>query len=411
MLLNLMHRELVELLTAGVVMVEVAIIGAGQTKYGNHEKGLKGMWAESAKNAFDSVDHNFEPKLIDEAFIGSTAFGGGQLGNTAAILTEHSGMDNVSVRRVENACASSGFALRDAWMAIKSGQADIVVAGGIEKMNDLSAERKRFWLGVSGDTEWERLAGLTFPGTYALMARRHFHEYGSKHDDLVNISVKNHTHGFLNMHAHLRKEISFEKAKSGFMVADPLTLYDCCPTSDGASTVILAADHVVKRFTDTPIWVKGSGAASDNLALHDRPSITELISTKKASKRAYELAGLTPKNIDIAEVHDCFTIAELLATEDLGFCDKGQGGLFARENRGLRNNGEVAINPSGGLKSKGHPLGATGTGQAVEVFKQLRGEVEQGRQVIDAEIALTHNVGGSGATCAVHIFGREKNVK
>ncbi|RAH15803.1 MAG: 3-ketoacyl-CoA thiolase [Methanobacteriota archaeon] len=390
-------------------MVEVAIIGAGQTKYGNHEQGLKGMWAESALNAFESVDQNFDPRIIDEAFIGSTAFGGGQLGNTAALMTEHSGMDNIPVRRVENACASSGFAMRDAWLAIKSGQADIVVAGGIEKMNDLSPERKRFWLGVSGDTEWERLAGLTFPGTYALMARRHFHEYGSKHDDLVNISVKNHTHGFLNEYAHLRKQVDFDKAKSGFMVADPLTLYDCCPTSDGASTVILAADHIAKKFTDTPVWVKGSGAASDYLALHDRPSITELIATKKAAEVAYKSSSLTAKNIDLAEVHDCFTIAELLATEDLGFADKGDGGNFASQERGMRNNGDVTINSSGGLKSKGHPLGATGTGQVVEIFKQLRGDVEQGRQVDDAEVGLTHNVGGSGATCAVHIFGRSPN--
>ena len=390
-------------------MVEVAIIGAGQTKYGNHEQGLKGMWADSALNAFESVDQNFDPRIIDEAFIGSTAFGGGQLGNTAALMTEHSGMDNIPVRRVENACASSGFAMRDAWLAIKSGQADIVVAGGIEKMNDLSPERKRFWLGVSGDTEWERLAGLTFPGTYALMARRHFHEYGSKHDDLVNISVKNHTHGFLNEYAHLRKQVDFDKAKSGFMVADPLTLYDCCPTSDGASTVILAADHVAKKFTDTPIWVKGSGAASDYLALHDRPSITELIATKKAAEVAYKSSSLTAKKIDLAEVHDCFTIAELLATEDLGFAGKGDGGNFASQERGLRNNGDVTINSSGGLKSKGHPLGATGTGQVVEIFKQLRGDVEKGRQVDDAEVGLTHNVGGSGATCAVHIFGRSPN--
>ena len=389
-------------------MVDVAVVGAGQTKYGNHPLGLKGMWAEAALAAFDSVDGGFSPTQIDEAFIGSIAFGGSQLGNTAALLTEHSAMDGVPVRRVENACASSGFAFRDAWMAIKSGQADVVVAGGIEKMNDLTPERKRFWLGVSGDTEWERLAGLTFPGTYALMARRHFHEYGSTHDDLVNISVKNHAHGALNPLAHIQKEVSFEKAAGGFMVADPLTLYDCCPTSDGASCVILAADHVVKQFTDTPVWVRGSGAASDRLALHDRPSITRLKATAEASKRAYQQSGLTQNNIDLAEVHDCFTIAELIATEDLGFAQRGEGGLFAREGRGRLNQGDVTINSSGGLKSKGHPLGATGTGQVVEVFKQLRSQVSNGRQVRDAETALTHNVGGSGATCAVHVFGRER---
>ena len=392
----------------GVFMVDVAVIGAGQTKYGNHALGLKGMWAEAAERAFSSIDGDFSPSQVDEAFIGSIAFGGAQLGNTAALLTEHSAMDGVPVRRVENACASSGFAFRDAWMAIKSGEADIVVAGGIEKMNDLTPERKRYWLGVSGDTEWERLAGLTFPGTYALMARRHFHEYGSTHDDLVNISVKNHLHGSMNKLAHIQKEVSFEKAANGFMVADPLTLYDCCPTSDGASCVILAADHVVRDFTDSPVWVLGSGAASDHLALHDRPSITQLRATAASSKRAYSQAGITSNDVDLAEVHDCFTIAELMATEDLGFAERGEGGRFAREERGLLNQGAVTINPSGGLKSKGHPLGATGTGQVVEVFKQLRSEVESNRQVRDASIGLTHNVGGSGATCAVHLFGRER---
>ncbi|MBQ59190.1 MAG: 3-ketoacyl-CoA thiolase [Euryarchaeota archaeon] len=390
-------------------MVDVAIVGAGQTKYGNHQSGMKGMWAEAANNAFQSVDKDFQPKQIDEAYIGSVAFGGGQLGNTAALLTEHSGMQGIPVRRIENACASSGFALRDAWMAIKSGQADVVVAGGIEKMNDLTPERKRFWLGVSGDTEWERLAGLTFPGTYALMARRYFHEFESTHDDLVNISVKNHWHGLDNSMAHIRKDVSFDKASSGFMVADPLTLYDCCPTSDGASCVILAADHVVKQFTDDPVWVNGSAAASDYLALHDRPSITQLIATQNAAKKAYQMSGITANDIDLAEVHDCFTIAELLATEDLGFTKRGTGGNFAREGLGRRNEGDVCINPSGGLKSKGHPLGATGTGQTVEIFKQLRGEVEQSRQVRDAENALSHNVGGSGATCAVHVYGRNRN--
>ena len=396
--------------TIGQVMVDVAVIGAGQTKYGNNPNGLKGMWAEAAKNAFESVDQNFHPNKIDEAFIGSVAFGGSQLGNTAALLTEHSAMKGVSVRRIENACASSGFALRDAWMAIKSGQADVVVAGGIEKMNDLTPERKRFWLGVSGDTEWERLAGLTFPGTYALMARRYFHEFDSTHDDLVHISVKNHMHGLDNEVAHIRKDVSFEKAKNGFMVADPLTLYDCCPTSDGASCVILAADHVVKEFTDDPVWMLSSGAASDNLALHDRPSITQLKASQSASKKAYQMAGIKSSDVDFAEVHDCFTIAELLATEDLGFAQRGKGGEFARLGMGRRNEGDVCINPSGGLKSKGHPLGATGTGQAVEVFKQLKGTVESSRIVRDAEIGITHNVGGSGATCAVHVFGRNRNV-
>jgi len=405
---GIFHRLNQMLDSIGENMVDVAMVGAGQTKFGNHPFGLKGMWSEAIEKAIESVDNDFHPKSVDEAFVGSIAFGGSQLGNTAALLTEHSGMGGVSVRRVENACASSGFALRDAWMAIKSGQADVVVAGGIEKMNDLSASRKRYWLGVSGDTEWERLAGLTFPGTYALTARRYFHEFESTHDDLVHVSVKNHMHGFQNEVAHLRKEISFEKANSGFMVADPLTLYDCCPTSDGASAVILVADHLAHQYTDTPVWVKGSGAGSDYLALHDRPSITQLRATQAAAKKAYSAANISAGDVDLAEVHDCFTIAEVLATEDLGFAARGMGGKFARDGEGRRNEGSVTINASGGLKSKGHPLGATGTGQAVEIFKQLRNQVEPSRQIRDAEIGLTHNVGGSGATCAVHVYGRER---
>lgn len=396
------------LLHVRIHMVDVAVIGAGQTKYGNHPLGLKGMWSEACDAAFSSIDGDLSPTSVDECIIGSVAFGGAQLGNTAALLTEHSGMVGVSTRRVENACASSGFAVRDGIMAIKSGQADVVVVGGIEKMNDLTTERKRFWLGVSGDTEWERLAGLTFPGTYAMMARRHFHEYGTTHDDLVHISVKNHDHGSRNQKAHIQKPVEFEKAKNGFMVADPLTLYDCCPTSDGASCAVLASSEIAHQFTDTPIWVQGAGASSDFLALHDRPSITELSASKIASRKAYASAHCNALDIDFAEVHDCFTIAELMATEDLGFVNKGGGGQFASEGRGRLNQGEVTINPSGGLKSKGHPLGATGTGQVVEVFEQLRHQVDSNRQVDGAERALTHNVGGSGATCAVHIFGRDR---
>ena len=172
--------------------------------------------------------------------------------------------------------------------------------------------------------------------------------------------------------------------------------------------MILAADHVVRQFTDDPVWVRSSGAGSDRLALHDRPTITQLMASQKAAKSAYSAAGITAQDVDLAEVHDCFTIAEMIATEDLGFTESGNGGVFAREGRGIRNQGDVCVNPSGGLKSKGHPLGATGTGQAVEVFKQLRGTVEAERQVRDAQIGITHNVGGSGATCAIHVFGRDR---
>ncbi|MEK6851572.1 MAG: hypothetical protein AABY30_03425, partial [Candidatus Thermoplasmatota archaeon] len=264
--------------------------------------------------------------------------------------------------------------------------------------------RKRFWLGVSGDTEWERLAGLTFPGVYAMMAVRHMHEYGTTREQMAAVAVKNHANGARNPKAQFRKAITMEKALASAMVAHPLTLYDCCGTTDGAACVILAAKEVTSEYTDSPVWVLGSGAASDHLAVHDRESMTRLDATIAAAGAAYAQAGITARDVDVAEVHDCFTIAEILAVEDLGFAAKGEGGRLAAEGVTVRD-GKLPVNPSGGLKSKGHPLGATGAAQVYEMFLQLRGEAGD-RQVPSPEVGLTHNVGGSGATCAVHVFGR-----
>jgi len=382
---------------------DVAIIGAGMSPFGDLGRTAKNLFAEAFFEAVDSVDKGLDPSNIREAYIGSMGFGGGQIGNAAALLTEHARMLHIPTRKVENACASSGYAFRDAYLAVKSGAADLVLAGGVEVMNDLSDVRKRFWLGVSGDTEWERLAGLTFPGVYAMMASRHMHEYGTTPEQLAAVAVKNHANGARNPKAQFRKEITMEKALASPMVAHPLRLYDCCGTTDGAACVILAAKEVARKYTDTPVWVLGSGAASDHLAVHDRESMTRLEATVRAAHAAMRGADLTAKDVDIAEVHDCFTIAEILAVEDLGFAKKGEGGRLAVEGTTARG-GELPVNPSGGLKAKGHPLGATGAAQVYEVFLQLRGEAGD-RQVPSPEIGLTHNVGGSGATCAVHVFG------
>lgn len=387
-------------------MPEVAVIASGQTAYGTRPEPLKALWAEAARRAWEPLEGELSPEAVDEAWIGTAGFGGGQLGNVAALLAEHSGMHGAPAHRVENACASSGFAIRNAWMAVASGQVDIAVAGGIEKMQDLSATRKRYWLGVSGDTEWERLAGLTFPATYALMARRWMHEYDRTHDDLVHVSVKNHSHAVHNETAQLRKPVDFEKAAAARTIADPLTLYDCCPTSDGAAMVVLANADIARRLSDDPIWMTGSAAATDHLALHDRPSLTRLPATQTAGRKAMAMAGISTDDLDLVEVHDCFTIAELLALEDLGIVGRGDAGRFATDGEGVVNAGRTAVNASGGLKAKGHPLGATGAGQVCELHKQLKGEAEAARQVDDAEVALAHNVGGSGATCAVHILRR-----
>ncbi|MFQ5837256.1 MAG: thiolase domain-containing protein [Thermoplasmata archaeon] len=384
---------------------EVAIIGAGQSRFGVRKEGIKTLFAEAFFECLDSVDKGVAPDQIQEAFVGSMSFGGGQLGNLAALMTEQVGLQYIPTRKVENACASSSYALRDAWLAIRSGLVDLALVAGVEKMTDLPPDRRRYWLGVSNDTEWERLAGSTFAGLYALMACRHMHEYGTKREALAQVAVKNHLYGSHNPKAHFRKPIKLESVLQAPTVAHPLTLYDCCPVSDGASALLLTKKELAKRFTDSPVYLLASAGASDFLALHDRDEITKVEGTVRAGREAFKQARISPKDVDMAELHDAFTIAEIMALEDLGFCEKGRGGTWALEGR-TEIGGNLPVNVSGGLKAKGHPIGATGAGQVVEVFKQLRNEAEEGRQVPDAELALTHNVGGSAATIAVHIFSR-----
>lgn len=381
----------------------VAVVGAGMGRFGNRREGLKELFREAWGACRGSVDGGVAAADVQEAFVGSMSFGGMQIGNPAAWLVEHAGMRGIPARRVENACASSGFAFRDAVLAIRSGEADLVLAGGIEKMNDLSPLHQRYWLGASGDTAWERLAGLTFSGVYALMAARHMRDFGTKAEALAAVAVKNHAHGADNPKAQFQKRITMEQALSAPVVADPLRLYDCCATTDGAACLLLASGERARRMTDTPVWVLSSAAATDHIAIHDRESITRLDATARAGREALKKANTKLAELDLAEVHDCFTIAEILAMEDLGFCKKGEGGSFVLHGRGDYG-GDIVVNPSGGLKAKGHPLGATGAGQIVELFQQLRGSAGK-RQVPDASVGLAHNVGGSGATCAVHVLG------
>ncbi len=384
---------------------EVAIVGAGQSRFGVLKEGMKALFAQAFFECLDSVDHGMDAGEIQEAFVGSMSFGGGQLGNLAALMTEQVGLGHIPSRRVENACASSSYAFRDAWLALCSGLLDIALVAGVEKMTDLPPDRRRYWLGVSGDTEWERTAGSTFAGLYALMASRHMHEYGTKREALAQVAVKNHGYGAHNPKAHFQRAIKLEKVLKAPMLAHPLTLYDSCPVSDGATALLVTRGELAHRFTDTPVYVKASSGASEFLALHDREDITKVEGTVVAAAEAFRQARLSPKDVDMAELHDAFTIGEIMALEDLGFCPKGQGGAWTLEGQ-TEIGGDLAVNASGGLKAKGHPLGATGAGQMVEVFKQLRGEAEAGRQVSGAEVALTHNVGGSGATITVHIFSR-----
>jgi acetyl-CoA C-acetyltransferase/acetyl-CoA acyltransferase len=390
-------------------MVDVAVIGVGQTKYGVFpEKDMKKLFVEAFMEAIADVKKGIDPKAIQEAFIGTLETGGNQLGNVSSLMVEQVHIPHIPARRVENACASSGFAFRDAYLAVKTGRYDIVMAGGVEKMTDLTRERNRYWLGVSGDVEWERLAGTNFPGIYAMIALRHMYNYGTKKEQITGVAVKNHRNAAKNPKAQLRFEITLERAMNSPMLAYPLTIFDACPTTDGASVSILCRGELAKDFTDTPIYVVASGAATDYLAIHDRKEITHFTAATLAGQQAYEEAGVKPEDIDVAEVHDCFTIAEILAYESLGFAKIGEGGRLITEGE-TEIGGRIAVNPSGGLKAKGHPIGATGVGQVYEITHQLRGDVkEKERQVKNAEIGLTHNVGGSGGTAVVHVLRRER---
>ena len=356
----------------------------------------------AVNGAFASVDHGVEPLDVSDAYLATLGFGGWQIGNSSAVLAEEMGVPGVPTTRVENACASGGFALRAAVRAVASGAADLVLVAGLEKMTDLTNARRRYWLGVSGDTEWERLAGLTFAGVYALIASRYLADYRLGPEALAEVAVKNHENGALNPNAHFRKVVSRCIGAGAPRVADPLGLYDCCPVSDGAAALLVTSPERARRFTDTPVYIDGCGAGSDRLAVQERADLTRFGATRRAAAEAFRRADCAPSSVSFLEVHDCFTIAELLAIEDLGFAGPGEAAALTLSGA-TRRTGRLPVNPDGGLKAKGHPIGATGVGQAYEVFLQLRGVAGE-RQVPGAQRALAHNVGGAGATAAVTIF-------
>jgi acetyl-CoA C-acetyltransferase/acetyl-CoA acyltransferase len=386
-------------------MKSVAIIGAGQSSFGLFPaKTLKDLFFEAVQDCLKDVDRGLDPRDIDEAFIGSLSTGGAQLGNLAPLMMEAGGMPGVPARHIENACASSGFAFRDAFAAVASGQARIACAGGVEKMSDLPRERNRSWLGVSGDVEWERLAGTNFPGIYAMIARRYMHEHGMTKAQLTSVAVKNRGNAVANPKAQFREAIELERALKAPNLAAPFTLSDACGITDGASCIMLCDAEIAHHFTDQPVAVIGSGAGTDFVAVHDRPSMTTLPAAVRAAKGAYHMAGLGPADIDFAEVHDCFTIGEILAYGDLGFCEQGQAGSYIESGATARD-GARPVNNSGGLIGKGHPIGATGTGQIYELAMQLRGRAEgKERQLKNPRHGLAHNVGGSGGCVVVHIL-------
>ncbi|MGD0588288.1 MAG: thiolase domain-containing protein [Thermoplasmata archaeon] len=379
-----------------------AIVGAGHTRFGVLDDGPRALVRSAVEAAFASVDAGAERKDVSEAFLATLGFGGSQIGNSSAVLAEEAGVVGIPVTRVENACASGGFALRSAVGALAARASPLVLVVGVEKMTDVSNARRRYWLGVSGDTEWERLAGLTFAGVYGLIASRYFTEHGDASEALAEVAVKNHDNGALNPNAHFQKRITRAEVRSAPLVADPLGLYDCCPVSDGAVALLLSAPEIAHKFTDAPVYVDGLGAGTDPLAVQERAKLTSFRATQRAAHEAFRSAGWNRSDISFLEVHDCFTIAELLALEDLGFAGPGEAAALTLSGE-TRRDGRLPVNPDGGLKSKGHPIGATGVSQAYEIFLQLRGEAGS-RQVSHAGHALAHNVGGAGATAAVTLF-------
>lgn len=381
--------------------MKVAIIGVGLTKFGElWESSFSHLFVEAGANAIK--DAGIDGKDVEAIFVGNMS--GGRFidqEHISCLIADHAGLTPIPSTRIEAACASGGQALRQGLMSILSGFHDIVVVGGVEKMTDVVTERTTQTLATAADQEWEAFMGMTFPGLYAMMARRHMHEFGTTREQLALVSVKNHANAKHNPYAQFHMDITVEDVLNSPMVADPLRLLDCSPITDGAACVILASEKKAKEFTDSPVYVTGSGQASSTISLHSRKRIPVVDSTINAGKEAYRRAGKSPKDIQVAEVHDAFTIGEIVAIEGLGFVEIGKGGKATEEGE-TQIGGRIPVNTSGGLKAKGHPVGATGVAQAVEIALQLRGEAK-GRQV-DADVGLSHNVGGSGGTAVIHIY-------
>lgn len=385
-------------------MREVAIIGVGMTPFGEHwNKGLRELVVDAGLNALK--DAGIHGEEIDAGFVGTMASGKliGQE-HIGALIADFMGLIPIPITRVEGACASGSLAVRQGLMAVGSGLYDFVVVGGVEKMTDLGTTGVTTALGGAGDQEWELFLGATFPSLYALMARRHMVDFGTTEEMMASVAVKNHKNGSKNPYAQYRNEITIEDVLNSKTVASPLKILDCSPITDGAAALVLCPLDMAHSYTKKPVKIIASTQASDTISLHSRTTFTGVRSAQLASQLAYKQAKLTPKDISVAEVHDCFTIAEIMAIEDLGFFKKGEGGIASLEGK-TSLEGEIPINSSGGLKSCGHPVGATGVKQLVELSWQLRGEAND-RQVKDAKIALAHNVGGSGATTVVHILGK-----
>jgi acetyl-CoA C-acetyltransferase len=383
----------------------VSIVSVGLSKFGRRE-GVYGreLFAEAARESFERCPNLDPVKDIEALFVGHMGESYEHQGHMGPTLSDWAGLLPKPAMRLESACASSGVALRAGIFAILSGMHKVVMVGGVEKMTHRTTPEVTEFLAMASDFPFEQWQGITFPGLYALMATAHMHRYGTTEEQMAMVAVKNHHNGALNPKAHMQKEVKLEEALSSRVIAWPLKLYDCSLITDGASCLILTRPELARKFTDTPVHIIGSGQASDAIGLYEREELTTIRAGKLAGKEAYKMAGVKPQDLDVAEVHDCFTIAEIIAYEDLGFCKPGKGGSLMEKGETTLE-GKIPVNTSGGLKSKGHPVGATGTAQAYEIYMQLTGQAGR-RQVSGAEVGLTHNVGGSGATATVHVYRR-----
>lgn len=385
-------------------MRDVAIIGVGLMKWGElWKKSLRDIFVEAALNAIDDA----KVDKLDSIYLGCMSPGlfAGQE-HIGSLLADYLGQKHLPAARVESACASGGLAVKLAYLEVASGMSNIVLAGGVEKMTDVDGNGATAALATAADQEYEVYNGITFPGLYAMMARAHMAKYKTKREHLAQVAVKNHKNGMNNPYAQYHLKVTAEEVMKSTMVADPLRILDCSPITDGAAALILCDLETAKKFSKNPlVKIIGVGHSTDSIALHSRKDFTTIDATVKAAQQAYKMAEVKPGDINVAEVHDCFTIAEVIVSEDLGFFEKGEGGCAVSDGR-TEIGGEIPINPSGGLKSKGHPVGATGVAQVIEIVKQLRGDAEN-RQVKDAKIGLTQNMGGSGGSTIVHILKGE----
>ena len=376
------------------------MLGAGSTKYGKLDDSISDITIQASVAAIDSA--SIEPKEIKAGYI-SNVFGvADKQVHLGPVVMSNLGISERPSLSIESACGSGSVSFREAYANVAAGFYDVALVTGVEKVTHTGTEWTTTYFSYCSDFFYEGQAGASFPGLFASMARAYINEFNATEEDFAQVAVKNHDNGLLNPKAHLRKKITVDDVMNSAVVASPLKLYDCCPFSDGASAVILCNEKFAKEHGADYIEVLGSGRGGSPAALQGREHLTTIPSTRIAADAAFKMAGITPKDIDFAEVHDCFTIAEVVDSEDLGFFEKGKGVEAVREGK-TKLNGEISINPSGGLKSKGHPIGATGVGQVVEVFDQLTGRAGE-RTVKNAKIGLTQNFGATGASCAVHIF-------